>query len=183
MTYRVVVTGHTPEGASALVRDEVVAETPGWMFNFWSTDETPTDNGPAAADAGPGLRLAPPPAGSLFRIFHILPDRRLAAMTKAELEEISNRIGARIEARPGERLWHRTDTVDYVVVLSGRVTLHLDDGDVELGPHDIVVQRGTHHAWSNRTDEIAVAVCVMIGAKPLGGAPPKPAPDRLVIGA
>ncbi len=183
MSYRVVVTGHTSEGSSALVRDEVVTQSPGWMFHFWSSDESPADNGPGTAGARPDQRLSPPPTGSLFRIFHIPPDRRVAAMTAADLEAISSGIGARIEARPGERLWHRTDTVDYVVVLSGRVTLHLDEGDVELGPQDIVVQRGTHHAWSNRTDQDAVAVCVMVGAIPLGVTPPRPAPDRLVIGA
>jgi mannose-6-phosphate isomerase-like protein (cupin superfamily) len=183
MTYRVVVTGHTAEGASVVLREEAVAETPGWMFNFWSTTGSPADNGPQGDAGGPGLRLAPPPDGSLFRIFHILPDARLAAISEADLAEISRMTGAAIGERTGERLWHRTETVDYVVLLSGRVTLHLDEGDIELGPQDVVVQRGTHHAWSNRTDEVAVAVCVMIGARPLGLTPPPVPPHRRAIGA
>jgi mannose-6-phosphate isomerase-like protein (cupin superfamily) len=182
MTYRVVVTGHTPQGESVLVRDGVVAATAGWMFNFWSSETTPADNSAATADTEPGLSLSAPPQGSLFRIFHIPPNRRLAAITQADLDEIAGRTGAKIAAKAGERLWHRTETVDYVVMVSGRVTLHLDEGDVELGPNDVVVQRGTHHAWSNQGDEDAVAVCVMIGAEPLDVTPPSPAPDRLMGG-
>jgi hypothetical protein len=183
MTYRVVVTGHTSEGLSTCLRDNSVPETPGWMFNFWGTDATPADNGSASNDAAAGLRLAPPPSGSLFRIFHILPDRQLAGMTEAELAEVSRKIGVEAEPRPGERLWHQTDTLDYVILLSGQVTLHLDSGDIELGPLDVVIQRGTHHAWSNRGETAAVAACIMVGATPLGIVSPKPSPDRLAIGA
>jgi mannose-6-phosphate isomerase-like protein (cupin superfamily) len=182
MSYRVVVTGHTSEGQSTFLRDRRAPETPGWMFNFWGTPTTPADNGRASDDASPGLELSPPLSGSLFRIFHILPDRQLATKTKAELEQISREIGIPGAPNPGERIWHRTDTLDYVVILSGNVTLHLDTGDVHLGPQDVVVQRGTHHAWSNHGETVAVAVCIMVGAKPLGIVSPKAGPDRLALG-
>jgi hypothetical protein len=182
MSYRVVVTGHTPEGLSTALYDRRAAETPGWMFNFWAAETTPADNSAASDDDVPDLRLSPPPHGSLFRIFHILPDRQLAALTKAQLDEISRQIGIPDGPRPGERIWHRTETLDYVILLSGNVTLHLDSGDVELGPLDVVVQRGTHHAWSNHGDTVAVAVCVMVAATPLGIVGPKPDPDRWALG-
>ena len=57
---------------------------------------------------------------------------------------------------------HRTETVDYGIVLSGKLWLVLDEGEVELGPGDIVVQRGTNHAWSNRTEETARMVFVLL---------------------
>ena len=62
---------------------------------------------------------------------------------------------------------HTTRTVDYIVVLSGRVTLLLDKGEVELKPFDVVVQRGTNHGWVNRGTEPAVMAAILIDAKPL----------------
>ena len=62
---------------------------------------------------------------------------------------------------------HTTRTVDYIVVLSGRVTLLLDKGEVELKPFDVVVQRGTNHGWVNRGSEPAVMAAILIDAKPL----------------
>ncbi|MDB5481929.1 MAG: hypothetical protein JWO83_2982 [Caulobacteraceae bacterium] len=182
MAYRIVVTGHTTDGASTCLRDGLVEETPGWMFNFWGTPASPADNSPATDAVSPDLRLSPPPEGSLFRIFHIPPDRELAAMTQAELDEIARKIGGAGGSQPGQKLWHRTETVDYVIVLSGRVTLQLDIGDIELGPLDVVIQRGTHHAWSNKGDTVAVAACIMVGATPLGIVGPRPEAHRLALG-
>jgi mannose-6-phosphate isomerase-like protein (cupin superfamily) len=62
---------------------------------------------------------------------------------------------------------HITRTVDYIVVLSGRVTLLLDKGEVDLKPFDVVVQRGTNHGWVNRGTEPALFAAVLIDAKPL----------------
>ncbi len=62
---------------------------------------------------------------------------------------------------------HTTRTVDYIIVLSGRVTLLLDKGEVELKPFDVVVQRGTNHGWVNRGTEPAVMAAILIDAKPL----------------
>jgi len=62
---------------------------------------------------------------------------------------------------------HTTRTVDYVILLSGRVTLLLDKGEVELKPFDVVVQRGTNHGWVNRGTEPALFAAVLIDAKPL----------------
>jgi quercetin dioxygenase-like cupin family protein len=62
---------------------------------------------------------------------------------------------------------HTTRTVDYIVVLSGRVTLLLDKGEVELKPCDVVVQRGSNHGWVNRGTEPAVMAAILIDAKPL----------------
>jgi uncharacterized cupin superfamily protein len=63
---------------------------------------------------------------------------------------------------------HKTRTIDYIVLLSGEVTLMLDKGEVDLKPFDVVVQRGTNHAWVNRGKEVARAAFVLLDAKPLG---------------
>jgi quercetin dioxygenase-like cupin family protein len=62
---------------------------------------------------------------------------------------------------------HRTRTVDYVVLLSGEITLLLDEGEVTLKPFDVVVQRGTSHAWSNRGNQPALLAIAMVDAEPV----------------
>jgi uncharacterized cupin superfamily protein len=64
---------------------------------------------------------------------------------------------------------HTTRTIDYIVLLEGEVTLILDKGEVALKPFDVVVQRGTNHAWENRGTKRALLVAVLIDAKPLPG--------------
>jgi mannose-6-phosphate isomerase-like protein (cupin superfamily) len=68
--------------------------------------------------------------------------------------------------RGGRRtVMHRTRTLDYVVVIEGELTLILDDSEVTLKPGDVVVQRGTDHAWENRADAIARAAFFHIDAR------------------
>jgi quercetin dioxygenase-like cupin family protein len=62
---------------------------------------------------------------------------------------------------------HVTDTIDYVAVISGEVTLVLEDGEQVLRPGDTVVDRGVVHAWENRGIGPAVIVAVMVDAAPL----------------
>ena len=62
---------------------------------------------------------------------------------------------------------HRTETIDYVVVICGELDMDMDDSTVRLKAGDVLVQRGTNHAWSNRTDETAVVAFVLIDAEPI----------------
>ena len=57
---------------------------------------------------------------------------------------------------------HRTETIDYAIVLSGEITMVLDDRDVELKAGDIVIQCGTNHAWSNRSNAPCVVAFILI---------------------
>ena len=59
---------------------------------------------------------------------------------------------------------HQTPTLDYVVILSGELYLIMEDGETLLQPGDIVIQRGTNHAWSNRSDEPCIQLAVLIDA-------------------
>jgi mannose-6-phosphate isomerase-like protein (cupin superfamily) len=61
---------------------------------------------------------------------------------------------------------HKTRTVDYVILLSGKVTMLLDEGEVHLEPFDVVIQRGTNHAWVNRGSEPAVLAGILVDAEP-----------------
>jgi uncharacterized cupin superfamily protein len=60
---------------------------------------------------------------------------------------------------------HKTPSVDYIILLSGEITLVLDDGEVDLKPFDAVVQRGTNHAWVNRGSEPALLMAVLVSAR------------------
>ena len=63
--------------------------------------------------------------------------------------------------------FHKTSSVDYAIVLSGEIYALMDEGEVLLRTGDVLVQRGTNHAWSNRTDEPARLAFVLIDAEPL----------------
>jgi uncharacterized cupin superfamily protein len=60
---------------------------------------------------------------------------------------------------------HRTETIDYAVVLEGEITLVLDDEDVVLKAGDVVIQRGNNHSWSNRSDKMCRMLYVLIDGR------------------
>ncbi|KKM91021.1 hypothetical protein LCGC14_1232730 [marine sediment metagenome] len=62
---------------------------------------------------------------------------------------------------------HTTKTVDYIILLQGEVTLLLDEEEVELKPFDVVIQRGTNHAWINKGSTPALLAAILIDAEPL----------------
>ena len=63
---------------------------------------------------------------------------------------------------------HKSDSTDYIILLSGKITLVLDQEEVDLEPLDVVVQRGTNHAWANRSNKHARVAFVLVDAQPLG---------------
>jgi naringenin degradation protein FdeH len=162
---RRIITGHDAQGKSIIVIDG--PPTP--VGAYWLTDSTPVDNA-AAGDAGQQVRkLEPPPEGSIFRFAAIPPED--PKVSHEERERQTAKMFAQIDAahcrpdttrHPG---MHKTRTIDYVILLSGEVTLLLDKGEVDLKPFDVVVQRGTNHAWVNKGKEPALIAAVLIDAK------------------
>ena len=80
----------------------------------------------------------------------------------------SNFAICRFPPRTNKAYMHATDTIDYLVILSGHVTLVLEEGEVDLGPGDFVVDRGVMHAWRNSNDVPCVAAVVNLPAHPVG---------------
>ena len=103
------------------------------------------------------LALEPPAGGTAWRVFEVPPD--------ADLRERLARTASSIPGMEPDG-FHTTSTVDYVMVLEGEIALELDTGEVALRPGDCVVQRGTRHAWRNRSDRPVRMVAVMLSAKP-----------------
>jgi quercetin dioxygenase-like cupin family protein len=142
---RRVVTGHDAQGKAIVTIDErapATAPRPGHQIcAIWANENLPADNRDArdGATISEGSRL---PNGATFRI---------------------------VQHAPGaESRMHRTQTLDYCVVLQGSIVLELDDGvEVTLNVGDVLVQRGTIHKWRNRGDTPCTMAFVLLDAAPL----------------
>jgi mannose-6-phosphate isomerase-like protein (cupin superfamily) len=152
---RRVVTGIDDQGRSTFVADGDAFGGDTWG-EVWVTD--PSRGVDALADPHDGpFVLQPPVGGTAWRVFSLPPD--------AVMRE---RMGAAAAHIPGMEAdgFHTTDTVDYVMVLEGDVSLQLDTGEVALHAGDCVVQRGTRHAWRNRSDRPVRMAAVMLSTEP-----------------
>jgi mannose-6-phosphate isomerase-like protein (cupin superfamily) len=170
---RRVITGHNAAGKSIFVSDaptpHVFSRSKGSavVHELWETTKTPADNRGNADAIARGHRLQPPPNGSVFRVIEYPPDsERLAAIAHEHaLPDESGRAAATDRNNPRHAGFHKTATVDYAIVLSGEIYAMMDEGEVLLKPGDVLIQRGTNHAWSNRTGEPAVLAFVLIDAE------------------
>ncbi|WP_433756757.1 cupin domain-containing protein [Nocardia sp. CA-135398] len=168
-----MVTGHDCEGKARVVDDSHVepittAVMPGFAaYRLWGRDERPTfpdDGSPRAAEA-----WYPPRDGSRFMINTIPPGEQVLPTdldAASALEEVERQMpGAMAVVEPDAPGMHTTDSIDYVLVVSGEVTLELDDGEqTVLRAGDVVIQNGTRHAWRNHGTETCTIVGVAIGA-------------------
>jgi mannose-6-phosphate isomerase-like protein (cupin superfamily) len=169
---RRVITGVDEHGRSRVVSDApvppiVLSSSPtAALFDIWGVD------GPAQAPTD-GTRPAtsswfPPTVG--FRcVVATFPPDSTAPPADVDPDALAHEMEAKVPGaashydpdRPG---MHTTQTVDLGVVLDGHVVLELDDGEVSLGPGDVVVQNGTRHAWRNRGGSPCTMAFVLIGA-------------------
>ena len=140
---RRVITGHDANGKAVVKIDEVakhiVQGRPGAMVcNVWTTEGFPVNND-GSEDAGLRKVTTTIPNGTIFRILEFSPG--LAPRN------------------------HRTDSIDYIVCMSGEIDMELDDTTVHLQAGDVMVQRGTIHNWINRGTEPCVLAVILIAAK------------------
>jgi mannose-6-phosphate isomerase-like protein (cupin superfamily) len=149
---RRVVTGHTADGVSVVLSDgpvPVSRELPddGVCFHeIWNTADAPARI--VAAEDEPtarALAVPPPPRGTKIRINEFQPGH--------------------LDERGLQSPVHRTASIDYGIVLEGQITLILDDSEVTLRAGDVVVQRGTDHAWANRGDTTARVAFILVDAE------------------
>jgi quercetin dioxygenase-like cupin family protein len=175
---RRVVTGHDANGKAVVISDgpapfvHVNQVDPQWYStDVWRTGETPAPITAVMPDTTLGpRRQVPDKRGSVLRINHFPPESEtVRQMTPEDSRRAFAALGneqAATFGRGGRHpLMHRTETIDYAIVLSGEITMVLDDCDVELKTGDVVIQCGTNHAWSNRSGEPAVVAFVLIGGE------------------
>jgi mannose-6-phosphate isomerase-like protein (cupin superfamily) len=129
---------------------------PGFASTYiWSTDRTPAriEGVRTAPPEPPGL--APLPGGSVCRVVTFPPDEVFAQVGARDVENWFRTMGApqasTYAAGGPHPYMQRTETLDFCLVLEGEITLVLDTEEVQLSAGDTVIQRGTNHAWSNRS--------------------------------
>jgi naringenin degradation protein FdeH len=177
--FRRVVTGHDPQGQSIIASDAAsphvmpIMDQPNFaVTDFWKTFATPADNGPATANDPCALpvQVAPPASGSVFRVVQFPPDKDWAAKAAAMGGSVAIDETAKSASKGGEvrhAHMHRTRSIDYAIVLSGEIWAVMDVGETKLLAGDVLVQRGTNHAWANRSHDPCVIAFVLIDAIPL----------------
>jgi len=145
ITVRRVITGHDKNGKATVMIDETVTSTaesrPGANPKvIWTTEGFPANNDGDTDESTrkTGTTLA---NGTVFRVISFAPG-------------VSPRN-------------HRTDSIDYAVVISGEIDMDLDGETVRLRAGDVLVQRGTIHNWFNRGTEPCVIAFVLISATPV----------------
>ncbi len=172
---RRVITGHDAQGKAIVVSDGPAPAVrtnplrPGHVStDLWKTGAAPVVLKANMEDpTGGPKQIHPLPGGTVFRISELAPEpeavRNLDPARAREVFKAMGNEGAATYGRGGRHpMMHRTETIDYAVVLEGRVTLVLDDEDVELAAGDVVIQCGTNHAWSNRSDKPCRMLYVLI---------------------
>jgi len=145
---RRVITGHNEEGKAVVLIDEICqhfrqGRANANVCNIWTTETSPANNdGDADAGKRPGI-FTMIPDGTVFRI---------------------------LDFHPGvEKRVHRTDSIDYIVVMQGQIDMELEPGGetVHLKAGDVMVQRGTVHNWVNRYDDTCIMAVILIHAHPV----------------
>jgi naringenin degradation protein FdeH len=147
---RRVITGHNGDHVAKVILEGAAGNTkmprPGVASTLmWCSDEMPADIaiGEQVEDMGARiLGTAPPRNGSRFIVMEFAPG-------------IASEM-------------HRTETIDYIIVIDGEIDMDMDDSTMKLKAGDVMVQRGTNHAWVNRGTAPARLAIVLLDAKPLG---------------
>ena len=167
---RRIITGHNEEGKSVISIDgppaRSIGEDAGGLFEIWNTDGSGFDTKSTKDRADTDILLSPVKSGTKLRYFQInpIPEGVPKDVLEAATAEAFEKIGAahhRIDTSRNAAM-HETDTIDYIILLKGDVTLILDEEEVQLKPHDVVVQRRTNHAWVNNGSEPALLIAVLI---------------------
>ena len=175
---RRVVTGHNAQGRAIFLSDgpapAVFDRGPGAtvVTELWETGATPASNaGSDDPTMGRPQRLPPPKNGSKFRVVEYPPDSQrvvaLHATGSAQDANAKSEGYVRDIANKRHPGFHKTATIDYAIVLSGEIYALMDEGEVLLKTGDVLVQRGTNHAWSNRTEQPCCIAFVLIDADPV----------------
>jgi quercetin dioxygenase-like cupin family protein len=143
LNIRRVVTGHDDQGRAKVLIDETVknvaAQRPGALYSvIWSTEGFPINNDGDDDPSGKKIGTTVS-SGTVFRVVS---------------------FGPGVAPRN-----HRTDSIDYAVVMSGEIDMELDVGQVHLKAGDVLVQRGTIHNWVNKGTQPCVIAFTLVSAK------------------
>ena len=173
---RRIVTADDANGRSRIAEDapakaiRTVLERPGYRsVNVWRTEAAPAPiEAPDTTEQHKGI-LPPGNGGSILRIIDFPPELVDPAERKRQIQATFGGMFSdahhdkREGAHPG---MHRTHTVDYAILLEGEIWAVMDEGETLMRAGDVLIQRGTNHAWANRSNRTArIAFVLMDGAR------------------
>ncbi len=173
MGVRRVVTGQDENGKAIVVSDGDAANVVRpphrggvAIHNLWLLDGAPARVFGPEETTDCEIGLLPPANGSVFRVIEFPPEKGWIDKVDADAVKAAwDSIGAghvRDRSRPPHPYMHRTETVDFALCLEGEIHLVLDDSEVLIRTGDTVIQRGTNHAWSNRSDAVCKMMFVLV---------------------
>jgi len=137
------------------------------LTNLWVTDTAPASNAGNADAAARPVMLEPPANGTIFRVVEFPPDSAPGGFDRQAAFDAmgaGHAMDADASRHPG---MHKTSTVDYAIVLSGEIWALMDEGETLMRTGDVLVQRGTNHAWSNRGSAPCLVAFILVNAKPV----------------
>lgn len=154
--FRRLVTGDDADGKAIFLKDEICPNVHAIMgtstfatTELWKTFATPAILAKEAADPAAGPTGVPPPlGGTVFRVVEFPPDR-------VWLQKQPNNAGA---------MMHKTPSIDYAYVIDGEIYAVLDKGEALMQAGDVLIQRGTNHAWANRSERPCRVLFVLVSA-------------------
>lgn len=173
---RRVVTGHDAHGRSVFTQDGaspfilVMPAVPGLVVtDVWKSHQSPADNASQFEPCTAKITLTPPARGNVLRVVQFPPDKDYMDHwdDHATFAAMGHGTSSKDDSHGKTPGMHRTDSMDYAIVISGEIWAVLDDGETLLKAGDVLVQRGTNHGWSNRTERPTLVAFVLIDAVPL----------------
>ncbi len=174
---RRVVTGHDKSGKAIVISDGMAPSVSANPLRFghrstdiWKTTAMPAPITREEPDSTAGIKDFTPPNGVKIRISELPPEpEEFRTITPEKAREFFKAGGHESSSTFGKGgrhpFMHRTESIDYAVVLEGEITMLLDDQDIVLKAGDVVIQRGTNHAWSNRSGKTVRMLYILIDGK------------------
>jgi mannose-6-phosphate isomerase-like protein (cupin superfamily) len=171
---RRLVTGHDENGKSIFVLDGIAesvltVEPMGGLTAtyLWETYEAPADNTGARDNAERPVHLEPGAMGSIFRVVEFPPDSVWKDNADAGAAFDALQAGHAADQTSGDASMHKTNRVDYALVIEGEIWAVMDTEERRMQQGDVLIQRGTNHGWSNKSDKNYRVMFVLCGADPL----------------
>ena len=163
---RRIVTGTDAQGRSVIASDGTAPNV------FWDPGRLPCHVLWATGEArAPGDEPAPPGhkfpfhshGGSLLRVADFPPD---SFHDQREVKKFLDESGVIDAAKPRHFMFHKTESLDYAIVLEGEIVAMMDEGETLMKAGDILIQRATNHSWSNRSDKVCRVAFVLLDLLP-----------------
>ena len=171
---RRLVTGHDENGKSKFLMDGdapcvLAMDKMGnlTVTDLWETTDSPADNTGEKDNTDRPVHLEPEKRGTVFRVVDFPPDS--AWKDGADGGDAFDQLQARhvADGDHSDPAMHKTDSVDYALVLDGEIWAVMDTEERLMRAGDAIIQRGTNHAWANKTDRFCRMMFVLCGADPV----------------